>query len=123
MLLLIVMAVTGQGCGPLRVRAEWRTLPGPQQTQVLEAMKKLKERIPGPSGPDMAQWNHDQFVQNHYNNRDQIHGTPSFLVWHRFFILGYEKALQSIDNQIMLPFWDWYIYNIITIGHWTHKTQ
>ena len=36
-----------------------------------------------------------------------IHGSPGFLTWHRAYMLAFEKALQSINCDIMLPFWDW----------------
>lgn len=35
------------------------------------------------------------------------HGNPGFLTWHRAYMFAYEKALQNINCDIMLPFWDW----------------
>ncbi|GGX52844.1 tyrosinase family protein [Saccharospirillum salsuginis] len=35
------------------------------------------------------------------------HGSPGFLTWHRAYIRAFEKALQSVHCDVMLPFWDW----------------
>jgi hypothetical protein len=35
------------------------------------------------------------------------HGTPGFLTWHRAYMWAFEQALQSVDCDVMLPFWDW----------------
>lgn len=35
------------------------------------------------------------------------HGTPGFLTWHRAYVRAFEKALQCVNSDIMLPFWDW----------------
>lgn len=36
-----------------------------------------------------------------------IHGYPGFLTWHRAYMEEFEKALQCIHSDVMLPFWDW----------------
>ncbi|MCB0027303.1 MAG: tyrosinase family protein [Anaerolineales bacterium] len=35
------------------------------------------------------------------------HGAPGFLTWHRAYMRAFEKALQSVHCDVMLPFWDW----------------
>ena len=35
------------------------------------------------------------------------HGVPGFLTWHRAYCRTFEKALQSVHCDVMLPFWDW----------------
>ena len=35
------------------------------------------------------------------------HRSPSFLPWHRRFLLDFESALQSVDASVALPYWDW----------------
>lgn len=35
------------------------------------------------------------------------HGSPGFLTWHRAYVRAFEKALQSVHCDVMLPFWDW----------------
>ena len=39
--------------------------------------------------------------------RNGAHRGPSFLPWHREFLLQVENDLQNIDKAITLPFWDW----------------
>jgi hypothetical protein len=35
------------------------------------------------------------------------HQCPSFLPWHRYFLLKFEQELQKIDSSVTLPYWDW----------------
>ena len=35
------------------------------------------------------------------------HGAPGFLTWHRAYMKAFEKALQCVNSDVMLPFWDW----------------
>ncbi len=35
----------------------------------------------------------------------EIHGRPSFLVWHRVFVLDIERRLQEIDPSVCMPYW------------------
>jgi tyrosinase len=34
-------------------------------------------------------------------------GRKRFLSWHRAFLLEFEKALQAVDNNAFIPYWDW----------------
>lgn len=35
------------------------------------------------------------------------HGWEMFLTWHRMFLYSFEQALQDIDPDVTLPYWDW----------------
>lgn len=46
------------------------------------------------------------FVDSHTGAADpEIHGRPSFLVWHRAFVLSLERQLQAIDASVAMPYW------------------
>ncbi|KAM9991833.1 hypothetical protein ACTFIZ_012501 [Dictyostelium cf. discoideum] len=38
---------------------------------------------------------------------DPGHSNPAFLSWHRMLLNKFEKALQTIDPSVTLPYWDW----------------
>ncbi|MFN6560903.1 MAG: tyrosinase family protein [Nostoc sp. ChiSLP01] len=38
---------------------------------------------------------------------DAAHGNAGFLPWHREYLRRFEKALQSVNRKITIPYWDW----------------
>lgn len=36
-----------------------------------------------------------------------IHSYPGFLTWHRAYMLAFEEALQAVNCDLMLPYWNW----------------
>ena len=44
---------------------------------------------------------------NDPNYRNGAHRGPSFLPWHREFLVQLETELQKIDSSITLPYWNW----------------
>ncbi|MDB6166098.1 MAG: tyrosinase [Lacunisphaera sp.] len=48
-------------------------------------------------------------MHNNANAHPVVHRCPSFLPWHREFILRYERDLQNAlgDSSFGLPYWDW----------------
>lgn len=47
------------------------------------------------------------FASAHHHGWPYVHRGPAFLPWHRWYILLFEQALQSVDSQVSLPYWDW----------------
>jgi tyrosinase len=51
---------------------------------------------------------HNAFILGDTDNGERVgHRSPSFLPWHRRFLLDFERALQSVDTSVALPYWDW----------------
>ncbi|MFD7080596.1 tyrosinase family protein [Streptomyces sp. NPDC059918] len=51
---------------------------------------------------------HNWYLLNDSDFGDRTgHRSPSFLPWHRRFLLDFEAALQRIDKNVSLPYWDW----------------
>jgi tyrosinase len=46
------------------------------------------------------------------------HMAPSFLPWHRRFLLEFERALQRIDASVTVPYWDWTVNRTPSIPLW-----
>lgn len=36
-----------------------------------------------------------------------IHGAPGFLSWHRAYLLAFEEALQCLNPNVAVPYWNW----------------
>lgn len=69
---------------------------------------------------------YDDFVRTHieYYTADgdsglrAAHMAPSFLPWHRKFLLDFENALREIDPTVSVPYWDWTEDNTPTASLW-----
>ncbi|MFJ2113713.1 MULTISPECIES: tyrosinase family protein [unclassified Streptomyces] len=46
------------------------------------------------------------------------HMAPSFLPWHRRFLLEFERALQRVDPKVSVPYWDWTTDNTPASSLW-----
>ncbi|MEV5436091.1 tyrosinase family protein [Streptomyces sp. NPDC052682] len=47
------------------------------------------------------------FVPDGESGLRAAHMTPSFLPWHRRFLLDLENALRRVDDSVTVPYWDW----------------
>ncbi|WAU81691.1 tyrosinase family protein [Streptomyces sp. Qhu-G9] len=51
---------------------------------------------------------HNAFILSDTDTSERVgHRSPSFLPWHRRFLLEFERALQAVDASVALPYWDW----------------
>ncbi|MFF8727228.1 tyrosinase family protein [Streptomyces sp. NPDC015171] len=70
---------------------------------------------------------YDEFVRMHIDfytadGEDGLrsaHMTPSFLPWHRRFLLELERALRRVDSSVTVPYWDWTRDRRTTAVPWT----
>ena len=47
-----------------------------------------------------------------------IHGTPTFLPWHRELLRRLEGDLQALDATVTIPYWDWTVDKLKTSSLW-----
>ncbi|XP_069141199.1 uncharacterized protein [Argopecten irradians] len=85
----------------LRIRKEYRTLTQRERRKyhrAVQALKKDKRLKP----------NTYDAIANYHNAKIQYaaHGGPSFLGWHRIYLMTYEDALRRMDPDVTLPYWD-----------------
>jgi tyrosinase len=86
------------------VRKDVSTLTGDERRRLVNAFLQIKWR-----------GEYDEFVRMHiaYYHSDGEYGLrsahmgPSFLPWHRRFLLDVERALQRVDPSVTVPYWDW----------------
>ncbi|MFG2873668.1 tyrosinase family protein [Streptomyces sp. NPDC048337] len=51
---------------------------------------------------------HNYFLMSDSDSGDRVgHRSPSFLPWHRRFLLDFEAQLQKVDPKVSIPYWDW----------------
>ncbi|QTD98632.1 tyrosinase family protein [Streptomyces cyanogenus] len=86
------------------VRKDVSTLTASERRRFVNALLELKRR-----------GEYDEFVRTHmdYYAPDgeaglrTAHMAPSFLPWHRRFLLELERALRRVDSSVTVPYWDW----------------
>ncbi|KAJ3050265.1 hypothetical protein HK102_012325 [Quaeritorhiza haematococci] len=69
----------------------------------LDAVNQLKKK---PAKDGVSKNLYEEFVAVHWNHKGESHGLPAFLPWHRVFLRRFEQALQEINPDITLPWWD-----------------
>src|SRR3954462_3479508 len=86
------------------IRKDVSTLTRAERRRFVQALLEVKRR-----------GEYDEFVRTHiaYFVSDgekglrTAHMAPSFLPWHRRFLLDLEAALQRLDSSVTVPYWDW----------------
>ncbi|MEU8524974.1 tyrosinase family protein [Streptomyces sp. NPDC048629] len=97
------------------VRKNQRDLTAAERRRFVAAVLELKRR-----------GTYDDFVRRHIDfyradgegGLRLAHGTPTFLPWHRRFLLDFERALRRIDPSVTVPYWDWTRDNSTTSSLW-----
>lgn len=101
----------------LLIRKNVVDLTAKEKTAFVKALKTLKNTFP--EGSTISQY--DLFVLQHVLTMgfrkklgatgpaqgNPAHSQPAFLPWHRQFLRQFERALQSIDPSVTIPYWDW----------------
>ncbi|MFI8896422.1 tyrosinase family protein [Streptomyces paradoxus] len=97
-------------------RKDVSTLTRTEKRRFVKAMLEVKRR-----------GEYDEFVRTHIeyytsDGEDSLrtaHMAPSFLPWHRQFLLDLEKALRRVDASVSVPYWDWTRDRTTTSAPWT----
>jgi tyrosinase len=88
----------------MTVRKNQSALTADEKRRFVAALLELKR-----SGRyDEFVTTHNAFIVSDTDDGERTgHRSPSFLPWHRRFLLEFERALQSVDASVALPYWDW----------------
>lgn len=86
------------------VRKDVSRLTAGERKRLVKAFLEVKRR-----------GEYDEFVRMHIDHYTAdgddglrtAHMTPSFLPWHRRFLLELERALRRVDGAVTVPYWDW----------------
>ncbi|MEU7422886.1 tyrosinase family protein [Streptomyces sp. NPDC040750] len=98
------------------VRKDVRKLTAGERRRFVNALLELKRR-----------GEYDEFVRTHIDfytadgekGLRSAHMAPSFLPWHRRFLLELERALRRVDSSVTVPYWDWTRDRKATALPWT----
>ncbi|KAL1919183.1 uncharacterized protein VTP21DRAFT_2565 [Calcarisporiella thermophila] len=97
-LLTLITLVNGQ-CSNISVRKEFRQLSDSERLDFINAVKALNQGTRPNRYDNLSKW--------HTQARYYAHQNPQFLPWHRAFVREFEKALQSTNPNVVVPYWDW----------------
>ncbi|MHC0430724.1 tyrosinase family protein [Streptomyces sp. O3] len=86
------------------IRQNQRTLSAAQKKRFVDAVLAIKRRG---EYDDFVRMHIEFYVSDGDGGLRVAHMTPSFLPWHRRFLLEFERALQRVDPGVSVPYWDW----------------
>ncbi|MGW1722981.1 tyrosinase family protein [Streptomyces sp. NPDC002306] len=97
-------------------RKDASRLTAAEKRRFVKAMLEVKRR-----------GEYDEFVRTHIeyyvaDGDDELrtaHMAPSFLPWHRRFLLELEQALRRVDSSVTVPYWNWTRDRSTTSAPWT----
>ncbi|VDI68499.1 Hypothetical predicted protein [Mytilus galloprovincialis] len=84
----------------LRQRKEYRMLTDKERDDYHQAINDLKRDT------SVLPNKYDALAEHHQKTSETAHGGVAFGGWHRYYLLLYELALQEMNPNVMLPYWD-----------------
>lgn len=93
----------------VKFRREWRNIPKRQRREFIAAVKCIQSKpsILPPGEVPGAKSLYDDFVWAHAARGNFVHMSATFLVFHRYYLWAYEKALEHCGWDSGLPYWEW----------------
>ncbi|WP_405562023.1 tyrosinase family protein [Streptomyces sp. NBC_01180] len=67
---------------------------------------------------DFVRTHGEYYVPDGSRGKRVAHMAPTFFPWHRRFVLEFERALQTVDPGVTVPYWDWTVDNTPAAGLW-----
>jgi tyrosinase len=86
------------------VRRNQRALTSTERSAFVRAVIALKRRG---DYDELVRVHAERMMTDWDGGPAVAHLGPSFLPWHREYLLRFERGLQSIDPSVTLPYWDW----------------
>ncbi|MFV2061624.1 MAG: tyrosinase family protein [Gammaproteobacteria bacterium] len=83
-----------------KIRRNVATVSNEQRTRFRDAILAVNDKF-YPDG--VSYW----FKQDQIHQASDVHGSPSFLTWHRELLNRYEAMLKEVDDEVALHYWDW----------------
>lgn len=101
----------------LQVRQNAASLTAQQRQDFVSAVLALKNTFE----PGQTVSVYDNFVLQHQQGflGGHAHNGPAFLPWHRQFLLNFERALQTVNPNVTIPYWDFTVDQSPTGTPWT----
>jgi tyrosinase len=86
------------------IRKNQRNLTGAEKKKFVSAVLELKRHG---RYEEFVRLHSQYYVSDAEDGPRAGHMAPSFLPWHRRFLLEFEGALQQVDPGVTIPYWDW----------------
>lgn len=97
-------------------RKDVSTLTPTERKRFVSALLEVKRRG---EYDDLVRTHIEYYEPDGEDGLRAAHMTPSFLPWHRRFVLELEGALRRFDSSVTVPYWDWTRDRSTTSTPWT----
>lgn len=97
------------------IRKNQRNLSRAERKAFVQAVLELKRRG---TYEDFVRLHAKYYVSDAEGGVRAGHMGPSFLPWHRRYLLEFESALREIDPRVTVPYWDWTTDNTPAASLW-----
>ncbi|QIQ01136.1 tyrosinase family protein [Streptomyces liangshanensis] len=96
-------------------RKNQRNLTGAEKKRFVGAVLELKRRG---TYEEFVRLHSRYYVSDAEGGVRAGHMAPSFLPWHRRYLLDFERELRKIDATVTIPYWDWTTDNTPAAALW-----